>query len=123
MNSDFDITEIYDLADDDLAEVIESGEATNDHLAEAILRANRIDHETPLHVAPFEGDYEETRVLKDKMVVARKPHCDHWSGFVIGLNEVHRVITERTEDGSPRRRVRSRMAVERRRDRDLLCRK
>lgn len=51
-----------------------------------------------LSVDPFQGDFTESIVLKNKIIDGRKPHVDHYSGWPIEIGERHRVIVERTED-------------------------
>jgi hypothetical protein len=87
-----------ELDDFDLVSELES-EPKPELIAEALKRAHAAPEHVLLGVDPFDGDYTATNVLRNKMVAARKPYVDHWTGRAIEKGERHRCFCERDDDG------------------------
>ena len=87
------------ICDEDLAEIIDAGEASLEEIGEATRRAYSLTDRDLLGIDPFQGDVEETAILRNRMVKGRKRYADHWSGWPIQPGDLHRCIVERTEDG------------------------
>lgn len=72
---------------------------TPELLAEAKRRADATADEILLAVDPFEGDYTAANMLRNKIVIARKPYVDHWTGMPIAKGDRYRCLCECDDDG------------------------